>query len=298
MEQFIQESLIAKNGPLANTIIKSFQPVSGGCIHNAWKLALNDGREVFAKTATTSQSLAMLQFEAESLQALSAFADKALIEIPTPIAITEINGTCVLILPWLNLCTGDQRQLGRGLALLHKSSANTNQESFGWEVDGFIGLGTQPKGWHKKWGECFTQLRLKPQIKMAQMWDSRFGELNHLLDKINNFLEIHQPTPSIVHGDLWSGNAAMLNDGRGVLIDPACWWADREVDLAMTRLFGGFSKDFYEGYESIWPLPKCSNQRIEIYNLYHLLNHANLFGGSYQNQCRSSIQNIMSILVV
>ena len=97
--------------------------------------------------------------------------------------------------------------------------------------------------------------------------------------------------------DLWTGNAAVLADGRGVLIDPASWWADREVDLAMTHLFGGFSERFLEGYRSEWPLSEGFNQRIPVLNLYHLLNHANLFGGGYQQQSRRILEDLRRLLL-
>jgi fructosamine-3-kinase len=100
-----------------------------------------------------------------------------------------------------------------------------------------------------------------------------------------------------VHGDLWGGNASVLADGRGALIDPACWWADREVDLAMTRLFGGFSACFYQSYQEEWPLDANYQDRIDVYNLYHLLNHANLFGGSYKQQCLTAITAMRSMLL-
>ena len=97
-----------------------------------------------------------------------------------------------------------------------------------------------------------------------------------------SYLNDHYPSTSIVHGDLWSGNCGSTKDGLGSLYDPASYWADREVDISMTKLFGGFNSEFYKGYEEIWPLDKFSNDRKDIYNLYHLLNHANMFGGSYK----------------
>ena len=110
--------------------------------------------------------------------------------------------------------------------------------------------------------------------------------------RLINFLEMHNPKPSLVHGDLWRGNAAIDRRGNGVIFDPAVWWADREVDISMTTLFGGFSEDFYKGYEEIWKLPSSYKERIEIYNLYHLLNHANMFGGTYEQQSLNTLKKI------
>jgi fructosamine-3-kinase len=113
-----------------------------------------------------------------------------------------------------------------------------------------------------------------------------------LLLRLAEHLNEHQPCPALVHGDLWGGNAASLSDGRGSIFDPASWWADREVDLAMTRLFGGFSEAFRSGYRDVLPDAPGADGRVEIYNLYHLLNHANLFGGSYLSQCRASLKDL------
>ncbi len=110
-----------------------------------------------------------------------------------------------------------------------------------------------------------------------------------------DFLQEHNPVPSLVHGDLWSGNASTTKDGKGIIFDPAVYWADREVDLAMTKLFGGFSNEFYVAYKNTWPLNESAKRRVNIYNLYHLLNHANMFGGSYANQCFSSINQLKEL---
>ena len=117
-----------------------------------------------------------------------------------------------------------------------------------------------------------------------------------LLQYLINFLDQHDPQPSLVHGDLWSGNAAIQLNGKGVIFDPATWWADREVDIAMTRLFGGFSSTFYKEYENIWPLQEGSKKRIDIYNLYHIINHANMFGGHYKQQGLYLLKNLKNII--
>ena len=122
-------------------------------------------------------------------------------------------------------------------------------------------------------------------MKIAKLWGLDINKFSELLSKLIDFLNEHSPSPSLVHGDLWKGNAAISEDKKGIIFDPAIWWADREVDIAMTKLFGGFSQDFYEAYETIWPLPKSATTRNDLYNLYHLLNHANIFSGSYRNQC-------------
>ena len=213
--------------------------------------------------------------------------------VPEPLALLPVGSDAgLLVLPWLDQGRGDQTALGRGLARLHRSSSERGEGRFGWPRDGFIGLGPQPGGWREHWGEAFVELRLQPQLKLAQAWGLSVGPEESWLRGVAAALSAHAPAPSLVHGDLWGGNAGVLRDGRGLIIDPACWWADREVDLAMTHLFGGFGPTFYGGYEQEWPLASGASDRIEVYNLYHLLNHANLFGGGYRQQCRQAIRQL------
>ena len=195
-------------------------------------------------------------------------------------------------MPWLSLSAGDQSFLGKGLARLHRSSFQSSPGKFGWGKDGYIGSGLQKGGWEENWGECFLKLRLLPQLELSKNWGLDISVINKISLQLVNFLNKHKPSPSLVHGDLWSGNASTLNNGKGVLIDPAIWWADREVDISMTRMFGGFSKQFYESYNKVWPLPKNYHEREDIYNLYHLLNHANIFGGSYKVSSKNSLKKI------
>ena len=295
MNQLLRQGLVAAQGPLAGGGIKDVSCVAGGCIHQAWQLQLDDGRSLFAKTGGLDV-LAMLSVEAEGLRSLKAWADPEFLEVPEPLAVEQVCGESILLLPWLELRGGKEDGLGRGLALLHQASAAAHPGRFGWQTDGFIGAGAQPGGWREGWGDCFVSLRLIPQLKQAKHWGLDLEDWKPILSRLISWLDRHQPIPSMVHGDLWSGNASVLRDGRGVLLDPAIWWADREVDLAMTRLFGGFSKDFYAAYNEVWPLPVDSIERIEIYNLYHLLNHANLFGGSYKKQSEASLKRLTSLI--
>ena len=276
---------------LKDGVIKNIMPISGGSIDQCWRLDLEDQRKFFLKT-TSQQDIKRLDCEANSLQCLKAFADPDLIKVPEPLGIIELKSTAVLLLPWLNLKNGDQTKLGAGLALLHQVSSSKSPKQFGWGKDCFIGLGEQSGGWRQSWGKFFVEKRLGPQIKIAKKWGLNYKEWEESLASLIDYLDEHDPSPSIVHGDLWNGNAATCSDGKGILIDPATSWSDREVDIAMTMLFGGFNIEFYKGYESIWPLKGSAKDRIDIYNLYHLLNHANLFGGSYKNECLSILRKI------
>ena len=269
---------------------RTLEPVGSA---STWRAEVSDGRSLFIKLA----SPASLHVEARGLRSLKHWADPALLFIPDPLGIVPVGEIAALILPWLESDRGDQFDLGRGLARLHRTSADSGMHRFGWDEEGFIGLGPQPAGWLTDWGDAFVRLRLIPQLQLSSSWGLALDQLEPLLVATRVWLDQHQPRPCLVHGDLWSGNASVLADGRGALIDPACWWADREVDLAMTRLFGGFSARFYQSYQEEWPLDANYQDRIHVYNLYHLLNHANLFGGSYKQQCLTAINGMRSMLL-
>ena len=291
MNSELRRDLTAKDGPLAGAVITDVSPVGGGCIHQAWKLRLCDGQVLFAKSGGAS-ALPLFEVEAEALEALHAQADASFLVVPQPIALAALPHGAVLLLPWLDFGGSDQTALGRGLALLHQSSMASSPARFGWHRDGFIGAGPQPGGWRDDWGSAFVELRLRPQLEILDGLQQDSTDLNPLLLRLAEHLNEHQPCPALVHGDLWGGNAASLSDGRGSIFDPASWWADREVDLAMTRLFGGFGEAFRSGYREVIPEASGADGRVEIYNLYHLLNHANLFGGSYLSQCRASLKDL------
>ena len=290
MESIVLEEILSSKGTLTGEQVVKVIPITGGCTHSAWKLELKTGKQLFAKTCK-KDDFAMLEFEANCLKALNKLIDKDFLTVPQPIITQKLVSSAILIMPWLTLQEGNEKKLGKGLALLHLESSKGYQESFGWGKDGFIGYSPQIAGWEESWGACFVKLRLHPQIKMASKWGLKFP-FNKFSSKLVKYLDIHHPKPSLVHGDLWKGNAAVNEKGKGVLFDPAACWADREVDIGMTRLFGGFSKDFYNGYNEVWHLPKDYIDRIDIYNLYHVLNHANLFGGSYKNQSLSLLNKI------
>ena len=295
MDIELLEKILEAESSLSGNKINKITPVNGGCIHDAWNLELNSGEKLFAKT-TSLENSEMFEVEAIGLDALNKYANKLFLYIPKPIMLQKLNNHSILLMPWINFTQGPILNLGKGLALLHKVSAEKNKGYFGWDSNGFIGSGPQPKAWETSWGECFVTFRLLPQLELARKWGFIIKGEETLLSKISSFLDQHDPKPSLVHGDLWKGNTGIDQDGRGVIFDPACWWADREVDLAMTKLFGGFSNDFYAAYERIWPMPIEWERRIDIYNLYHMINHGNIFGGSYQHQCFEYIERIRLLL--
>jgi fructosamine-3-kinase len=282
--------------------------VSGGCIHSAWRLDLADGRRLFAKTNRAS-ALPLLEAEAEGLQALAVAAGDEGPQVPAPLACGTVGGNAVLVLSWLDLegvpsvpAASAWHRLGAGLARLHRRSldipcleGDRGAAAFGWPRDNVIGSFPQRNGWEADWGRFFVERRLAPQLDHLARSGNRLRHGEALLERAGDLLGPHRPDACLVHGDLWSGNAAITSDGRGAVFDPAVHRADREVDLAMARLFGGFPQAFFEGYQATWPLPSGHRWRSDLYNLYHLLNHANLFGGSYLSQSQSRIDALLAL---
>lgn len=189
--------------------------------------------------------------------------------------------------------TQDWQRLGEGLAKLHQVTS----DQFGFSEDNFIGLNPQPNPSSKNWGEFFFTHRLLFQTSLIQEHKLKSQLLNDLeahKQKLIDFLNAHNPKPSLLHGDLWSGN--IMFDASGPwLIDPAVYYGDKECDLAMTKMFGGFSSEFYSAYYSLSPLPDHHEKRFIIYNLYHYLNHYNLFGGGYLSSVKAGFRVITSL---
>lgn len=293
-------------------VLLSQAPVGGGSIHSAWCLRVEGvaGGRLFAKTNAASR-LPLLEAEADGLVALAAAAEGTGLCVPLPLALGLAGDQAVLVLPWLERAAAteaDWRRFGAGLALLHRASlgrscaAGDQPGAFGWARDNWIGSGPQPNGWHQSWAQVFAERRLRPQAELLARRGWSLPGLEELLRRLPCLLEGHAPDPCLVHGDLWSGNAmarllsasCVPGQGGGAIIDPAVHRGDREVDLAMARLFGGFPTAFFSGYEAVWPLPEGHRGRVGLYNLYHLLNHANLFGGGYLEQARQEIRRCLA----
>jgi len=278
--------------------------VTGGSIHRAWLLELADGSCLFAKTSPAA-ALAGLEAEADGLAALMLAGAASGLQLPSPRAWGRAGDQAVLVLDWLDLAgsassTGWQR-LGQGLARLHRRSlehpcgeGDRIDGQFGWPRDNVIGSTPQANGWLPDWATFFRRRRLEPQLRLLERRGVRLRGSQALLECLEDWLAPHRPEPVLVHGDLWSGNAALTAGGSGALFDPSVHRADREVDLAMAQLFGGFPASFFEGYGQEWPLPAGHRARVRLYNLYHLLNHANLFGGGYIAQSQASLEALLA----
>ena len=179
--------------------------------------------------------------------------------------------------------------MGTQLAQLHRHE----NARYGWDHDNWIGSFPQINTWHDEWVEFFAQCRLRPQVEAANRRGLRLTQMDALIEALPAFFDGYDPPPSLLHGDLWSGNAAFLEDGTPLVYDPASYYGDRETDLAMTEMFGGFPREFYDAYDREWPLDKGYRIRKQLYILYHTLNHYNLFGSGYGSQAESIIAGLL-----
>jgi len=264
---------------------------SGGCIHDTYRIAGRDGergRRYFVK-CNSERFADAFAAEMDGLQALA----EAGARVPQPVCEGCAAGQAFLVMEYLDLGDrGDWAGMGRMLAAMHRATA----EQFGWRRDNFIGATPQRNRPHRSWLEFWREERLLPQLALAEhhrLGARLIGCGNQLADALPRLLAGHEPKPSLLHGDLWSGNAAFLGEGAPVLFDPAVYCGDREADVAMTELFAGFPRPFYAAYREAWPLAAGYELRRDLYNLYHVLNHANLFGGAYASQAQSMIERLL-----
>jgi len=277
---------------LGETYPKSIEEVHGGDIHSAWRIEFSN-KKLFLKRNIRNKKL--LEFEKYCLQNLRKYMNQENLVIPEVIAYKNIKNTEILLIEWIDMHNFDQKKLGKGLGELHLKSAESNPKMFGFPVEGFIGTTDQKKGFEDNWIDCFLNLRIIPQLLILKSTTLDREIINKVKEKIKSELLNHKPINALVHGDLWSGNAGMDKSGRGVIFDPASWWADNEVDIAMTKLFGGFRKEFYEEYHKVFPKKNGFEKRIIIYNFYHILNHANMFGGGYLKQVKDYVKAILNM---
>ena len=277
---------------LGETYPKSIEQVHGGDIHSAWQIEFSN-KKLFLKRNIRNKKF--LEFEKYCLQNLRKYINQENLVIPEVIAYKNIKNIEILLIEWIDMHNFDQKKLGKGLGELHLKSAESNPKMFGFPVEGFIGTTDQKKGLEDNWIDCFLNLRIIPQLLSLKSRILDKEIINKVKEKIKSELLNHKPINALVHGDLWSGNAGMDKNGKGVIFDPASWWADNEVDIAMTKLFGGFRKEFYEEYHRIFPIKNGFEKRIIIYNFYHILNHANMFGGGYLNQVEDYVKAILNM---
>lgn len=270
---------------------ESAREAGGGCIHRAEVLE-GGGERWFVKLNATA---ALPMFEAEA-DGLAALAGCVAFRVPRPLCCGITDGQAYLAMECLDLKPVAARDeaiaFGRALAALHRATG----PRYGWQRDNFIGATPQANAENDSWARFFAEARLRPQLARASAHGPALQKKGgSLAEKLPAFFLDYRPQPSLLHGDLWHGNAAMC--GRTpALFDPAVYFGDRECDLAMTELFGGFPEAFYAAYREAWPLHEGYESRKTLYNLYHVLNHLNLFGTGYLRQAERMIDKLLAEL--
>jgi protein-ribulosamine 3-kinase len=287
--QAISEQIELATGRAFNVL--SDHPLAGGDINSAFLLQACE-ESYFVKLNRTDL-LAMFEAEFAGLQEL---AKTQTIRIPIPVVCGQTNGHSFLVLEHIEFgCSNkiSDRLLGQQLAQMHQQQ----QPYFGWHRDNTIGSTLQVNSKNDDWLTFWREQRLGLQLQLAAK-NGYGGRLQTSGERLCSDMAVlfdnYLPQPSLLHGDLWAGNAAADKLGRPVIFDPACYYGDRETDMAMTELFGGFSRDFYDAYHSVWPLDKGYVVRKTFYNLYHILNHLNLFGGGYLRQAESMMAMLLA----
>jgi fructosamine-3-kinase len=262
--------------------------VSGGCINQGY--AISDGqRTYFVKL---NQASLVDMFEAEAL-GLQQMLETNSIRVPKPICWGTEGNSAYLVLEWLKLGRGNTQSWRKWGSNWQQCTNGWAKDAFGWDRNNTIGSTPQINTWTAAWREFYVEHRLGYQFGLAKRRGGHFPNQERLLEAIPELLADRQPQPSLVHGDLWGGNASCTVEGEPVIFDPAAYYGDREVDIAMTELFGGFPTAFYRGYNEVFPLDPGYERRKPLYNLYHILNHFNLFGGGYASQASGMIEQIL-----
>jgi len=265
-------------------------PVGGGSISRAYKIDSEQG-PLFIKVGPPS-ALAMFEAEGAGLEAL---ANADAVRVPGVVAVGSDLDLAYLVTEWIDFdqkTRAAERSLGHALALQHR----TTRPGPGWIRDNTIGSTPQINTPQSDWLTFFSERRLRYQLSLAErngLPAATAAGIETLLDGAPALFSGHEPAASLLHGDLWGGNWGATVDGTPVIFDPAVYYGDREADLAMTRLFGGFGSEFYAAYAEAWALPPGWERRVDFYNLYHLLNHFNLFGGGYLPSVQGALDKLL-----
>jgi protein-ribulosamine 3-kinase len=266
--------------------------VHGGSINESFRLEGTNGECYFLKL-NEARHHPIFVAEVAGLRAIGATNT---LRVPQPIAHGVVGEQSYLVLEYLELAPqGDAKLLGEQLAELHRCKA----KAYGFVQDNFIGTTPQPNTWDSNWIDFWRKQRLGFQLQLAATkgGDTEMLSLGEkLMDALPAFFDGYTPQPSLLHGDLWSGNHAFTELGAPTIFDPAAYYGDRECDLAMTELFGGFPEKFYTAYRASWPLDEGYSSRRDLYNLYHILNHANLFGEQYAGRAKIMMQGLLARL--
>lgn len=256
-------------------------PVSGGSINQCYRIAAGE-KAIFVKLNHAGAFPGMFDAEAKGLDLLRKHSS---FQIPEVLARGEVNDTAYLVMAFISSGKRDPSFWGdfaRNLATMHQHSA----DQFGLEHNNYIGSLEQPNDWRKTWPEFYIGLRLEPQLRRATDSGLADASLRRSFDRLFYRLESLFPEepPALIHGDLWSGNFMCASSGKATIFDPAVYFGHREMDLAMSKLFGGFDRPFYVQYDEAYPLEQGWEERLPLSQLYPLLVHVNLFGRGYLAQ--------------
>ena len=277
---------------IGTAVERTIRPVGGGSINASYAFTTRDGARYFLKLNTV-EKLDMFTAERDGLLELAA---AEAVRVPEPIVAGVAEGRSYLLMEALDLggrSATAAAELGRRLARQHR----TVRDEYGWHRDNTIGSTPQPNAWMEDWVGFLRERRLGFQLRLAERngVSPRVVERGEeLLERLPEFFRGYEPSASVLHGDLWGGNWGITADGVPVVFDPAVYFGDRETDIAMTMLFGGFGSEFLGAYQSEWPLDPGFRRRVDLYNLYHVLNHYNLFGGGYQRQAAEMLEGLLS----
>jgi fructosamine-3-kinase len=272
-------------------VVEGISSIGGGCINQTQRIEGN-GRSFFVKL-NDAASLGMFEAEAAGLQEIH---DSNTLRVPRPVCWGRTSSAAWLVLEYLEMgrvSIRDAEAFGAGLAAMHRCTS----EKFGWKRDNTIGATPQINTYTSGWSQFWREYRLGYQLQLARA-NGHTGKLQvlgeKLLGKLDSFFSETDPAASLLHGDLWSGNYSFDSKGQPVLFDPAVYYGDRETDIAMTELFGGFPAAFYAAYRESYPLNPGYDARKTLYNLYHILNHLNLFGGGYRHQAEQMMSRLLA----
>lgn len=269
-------------------VAENKRSVSGGDINQAYHLSSNQG-DYFVKLNSSD----FAQMFASEAQGLDVLRQCNAINVPNVVSFGQFEQFSYLILEYVQMSQhGNIGDFAVALANLHLNG----REQFGFDQNNFIGRTAQINDWQSDWGRFFTEQRLGYQLSLLEQLHVSpvmIKKGRQLLPILASYLNQHSPKPALVHGDLWQGNYAFDSNNNPLIYDPACYYADHEVDLAMLELFGNPGPEFFEAYNQINPIDSGYSQRKSIYNLYHLLNHATLFGSSYVDQSQSIIEQLL-----
>ncbi|WP_213993808.1 fructosamine kinase family protein [Sodalis sp. dw_96] len=280
------DNMLAEN--FTRDEIHERRELPGGELHRAWYLRYGS-HEIFVK----SDSRELLQKFTNEADQLDMLGRSKTVRVPKIYGVGSERDNSFLIMEYIAKRPFDAHGaycLGQQLAKLHQWS---EQPQFGLDFDNDLSTLTQPNAWQRRWSIFFAEQRIGWQLQLAAEKGLIYGDIDRIIARTEELLHEHQPQPSLLHGDLWPDNCAN-SAGGSFLYDPACYWGDRECDLAMLPLYPELRPQIYDGYQSIWPLDRGFIRRQPVYQLYYLLNRANLFGDQHINVAGQALDRVLS----